>query len=68
MNQPNPAVPAVPEKLWDVKDVAAYLKSSRSFVYKAVEAGKLPCLRIGTMVRFKPELVRAFAEGVPASR
>ncbi len=57
-----------PETLWDVKDVAAYLKSSRSFVYKAVEAGTLPCLRIGAMVRFKPEVVRAFAEGKPIAR
>ena len=57
-----------PDALWDAQDVASYIKASRSFVYKAVENGSLPCLRIGSMVRFKPDVVRAFAEGALVSR
>lgn len=47
--------------LWNAADVAAFLKCSKSFVYKAVEAGQLQVLRIGAMIRFDPEQVRKFA-------
>jgi hypothetical protein len=30
--------------LWDAKDVAQYLKVSRSWVYHRAESGLLPCL------------------------
>jgi excisionase family DNA binding protein len=56
------------EPLWDVKDVAAYLKTSRSFVYKAVEADTLPFVRVGSMIRFKPDVVRAYVDGKPATK
>lgn len=54
------------ENLWNANDVAAFLKTSRSWVYKQVEAGVLPCLRIGALLRFDPAAVRAFARGEPA--
>jgi excisionase family DNA binding protein len=50
------------ESRWDVKDVAAYLKCSRSWVYKAAERGELPCLRYGSLLRFDPEVIRALGE------
>jgi len=50
----------LPENLWTVRDVAAYLKASISYVYKAAERGELPCLRIGSMLRFDPSAIRAF--------
>lgn len=53
------------ESLWAARDVAKYLKCSVSFVYKAAEDGRLPCLRIGSMLRFDPVTVRAFARGEP---
>ncbi|MCC6899962.1 MAG: helix-turn-helix domain-containing protein [Polyangiaceae bacterium] len=49
--------------LWDAKDVAAYLKASRSWVYQRAEAGQLPCLRIGGLLRFDPAMIRAHARG-----
>lgn len=52
--------------LWDANDVAAYLKTSRSWVYKQAEAGLLPCLRIVGLLRFDPAAVRAFARGESA--
>ena len=56
------------ETLWDARDVARYLKVSRSWVYQKAEAGLLPYLKVGGLVRFVPERVRAFAlgSGAPA--
>lgn len=55
------------EPLWTVREVMAYLHASRSWVYRETEAGRLPCLRIGeNMIRYEPEVIRAFARGVVA--
>lgn len=51
------------ENLWDARDVARYLKVSRSWVYQRAEAGLLPSLRIGGLLRFDPEAIRAWARG-----
>ncbi len=51
------------EALWDARDVARYLKVSRSWVYQKAEAGLLPYLKVGGLVRFVPERVRDFALG-----
>ena len=52
--------------LWDANDVARYIKASRSWVYHQAEAGKLPHLRVGALLRFDPEAVKAFVHGQPA--
>ncbi len=58
--------PFVPfESRWDVRDVAAFLKCSRSWVYKAVEKGWLPCERFGGLLRFDPEVVRGWTPPEP---
>jgi excisionase family DNA binding protein len=57
-----------PDTLWDARDVASYLKVSRSWVYHRAEAGELPCLHIGGLLRFDPEAVRAFARGESPAR
>jgi hypothetical protein len=54
------------------KDVAKVLKVSLALVYRMADRGQLPCIRWEcpgegtekprTMVRFKPEDVRAFVE------
>jgi excisionase family DNA binding protein len=49
--------------LWDANDVARYIKASRSWVYHQAEAGNLPHLRIGALLRFDPEAVKSFAHG-----
>jgi excisionase family DNA binding protein len=53
----------MPDALWDARDVAAYLKVSRSWVYQRSENGTLPSVRIGGLRRFVPEQIRAFAVG-----
>jgi len=49
--------------LWNVADVAREWKCSKSFVYKLAESGQLPSVRLGALLRFSPEVVRAFADG-----
>jgi predicted DNA-binding transcriptional regulator AlpA len=51
------------EGLWDARDVAAYLKASRSWVYQHAEDGTLPCVRVVGLLRFIPAQIRAFALG-----
>ncbi len=51
-----------PDALWDARDVASYLKASRSWVYQKAEAGLLPCLRVCGLLRFDPEAVKAWAQ------
>ena len=50
---------AVDEGLWTVRDVASYLKVSRSWVYQ--HADELGAVHIGACVRFLPAVIRAFA-------
>lgn len=54
------------EALWTARDVARYLRASESWVRKASADGRLPCRRIGAMVRFDPDTIRAWATGKPA--
>ena len=49
--------------LWSALDVARYLKVSRSWVYLRAESGQLPCIRLGGLLRFDPEAIRAYARG-----
>jgi excisionase family DNA binding protein len=49
--------------LWTVAEVAAYLRVSRSWVYHRSAAGLLPCLRVGALLRFEPDAIRAYAQG-----
>ncbi len=51
------------EPLWTVKDVAAYLRTSTSWVYSHADDGTLPSVRIGGLRRFQPEAIRAYARG-----
>jgi excisionase family DNA binding protein len=51
------------ESLWTAMDVATYLAVSKSWVYLHAEAGDLPSLRFGGVVRFDPAAIRAFARG-----
>lgn len=43
--------------LWDVPQVATYLKVSESWVYKLVAAKGIPFQRMGRLVRFRQEQI-----------
>lgn len=51
------------ETVWDALDVARYLKVSRSWVYGQAEAGLLPHRRVGGLLRFDPDAIRAWFRG-----
>ena len=55
--------PGQTEPLWTAKDVAAFLRVSRAWVYLHSEQGTLPSLRIGGLRRFVPAEIRAYAAG-----
>lgn len=52
----------LPEALMTPKELAAFLKVSRSWIYARVEAGLLPCLHVGGLLRFDPAQVRAWVD------
>ena len=56
--------------LWDARDVATFFKASRNWVYQQAELGKIPCVRIGGLLRFDPEKIKALGNGelLPLSR
>lgn len=49
--------------LWTTKEVATFLRVSRSWVYHQAEAGLIPCLRVGSLLRYEPDSIRQFARG-----
>jgi excisionase family DNA binding protein len=52
------------DRLWTVRQAAAFLGCSTSWVYKAAERGELPRARgLGWGLRFVPVDVHAFARG-----
>lgn len=51
------------DRLWDPLDVARYLGVSRNSVYAQVDAGTLPCVRIGGLLKFDPVKIRAIGIG-----
>lgn len=51
------------QALRDVTWVAEFLGVSKSWVYQATGSGRLPCVRIGALVRFDPSVIRAWAKG-----
>jgi len=59
--RPPRAASPLGDELWDANDVARYLKVSPSWVYQRAEAGQLPHLRVGGLLRFDADVVRAFA-------
>jgi hypothetical protein len=51
------------EDLWDARQVARFFRASRSWVYHQAEAGLLPSIRIGGLLRFEPAGIRRFLAG-----
>lgn len=59
-------VPLPADRLWTVRQAAAYLSRSQSWVYKAAERGELPRAKgLGWGLRFVPSEIEAWARGMP---
>ncbi|MFT3714048.1 MAG: helix-turn-helix domain-containing protein [Archangium sp.] len=52
------------DRIWRVSEVAQYLSMSVSWVYKAAEAGEIPCFRIGASLRFSSRAIKKFVESL----
>jgi excisionase family DNA binding protein len=65
-----PAAAASSEEsgLWAVADVASFLGVSRSWVYQAAASGTLPCIRLGALLPFEAETLKAWVRGERAGR
>lgn len=60
----NPLEQQADDQLWTVAEVAAYLKTSRSWVYeKSKGADAIPTMKVGGLLRYEPAEVRAWAHG-----
>jgi excisionase family DNA binding protein len=51
------------ESLLKAEDVAKILQISVSMVYKLRREGRLPAVPVGSLWRFRPEVVRSFTSG-----
>ena len=51
------------EGLWTVNEVAAFLHMSTSWVNKRAADGTIPVLRIGRVLRFEPQAIKAWMHG-----
>lgn len=49
------------EPLWTVREAAEFLRMSSSWLYKRVEQGDFPHVKLGNIIRFVPEQVRQYA-------
>jgi excisionase family DNA binding protein len=50
------------ERCWKTRDVAEFLQASESWVRHAAAEGRLPCTKIGGLLRFDPAEIRALVE------
>jgi helix-turn-helix protein len=48
-------------RTWKVRDVAEFLQASESWVRHAAAGGRLPCTKIGGLLRFDPDEIRSLA-------
>lgn len=54
------------ERLLTAEQVAELLQVSESMVYKLRRTGALPAVRVGALLRFNIEAVRAYMRGEPS--
>jgi excisionase family DNA binding protein len=47
------------ERLWTVDEVADYLRASPRTVHRRIADGTIPVVRIGGLLRFRPDAVAA---------
>ena len=53
---------ANPGEVLNIEELAAYLKISKSTLYKVVREGKIPCQKVGKHWRFRKEAIDRWLE------
>jgi|GraSoi2013_100cm_1033763.scaffolds.fasta_scaffold87902_2 excisionase family DNA binding protein len=66
--RPTTAASSEESGLWAVADVATFLRVSKSWVYQAAASGTLPCIRLGALLRFEADTLRAWVRGEHAGK
>jgi excisionase family DNA binding protein len=51
-----------PEELWTAKDLSRAFKTAISTIYQWVHEGRIPHVKLGTCVRFRPQEVQVWLE------
>jgi len=54
------------DALWDVKEVAKYLKRDKRWVYVRASKGLIPHRVVGGGYRFDPDEIKAWLQGQPS--
>jgi excisionase family DNA binding protein len=62
MNQAQIPIAAFTERLLRLREVSDFLQISPSSVYRMVEERKIPFLRVGGAIRFKPRSILEWTE------
>jgi hypothetical protein len=55
-------------RAWKVQDVAEFLQASESWVRNAAAGGRLPCVKIGGLLRFDPDEIQSLTRPPPPAR
>ncbi len=50
------------DALWTPKELGAYLKVSRSWIYRACQKNTIPFLNAGGLLRFEPSKIHAWVQ------
>ena len=53
--------PGDAQRLWTVEDLCQFLSVSERWVYERTRRGMIPCYRLGTLLRFDPKEITAWA-------
>ena len=68
VKQESDADAARPEPLLSVPEAARRLNISKSYLYALIKRGILPVVRIGVVLRFRPEDVKALSLPLAAAK
>ena len=60
------SMPDTPGDVLTIDELSAYLKISKSTLYKLVREGKVPCQKIGRHWRFRKEAIDRWLEDLPS--
>lgn len=55
-------------KYWRIKDLAANLGVSKSWVYKRTSRGEIPCVYMGAIILFDPREIEKWVSKQPTMR
>ncbi len=53
---------SMPVPLWNVNDLARFFRTSPDAIYKMVERGLVPHIRLGRTLRFDPDAIRRWLD------